>query len=832
MDIVAFLTFVFCSFLVLFESRCKLYRFDNDVKEWKERGIGNLKILQNPETKHYRIVMRRDQVHKVCANHNIQFAMHLTAMNKSDRAFVWLAQDYSEGKMAEEKLAARFKTPELAEKFADVFEKGRQLAAQSSPQKMVDTSKSETSANIESTFPNTPKVEENLKPKEKNESSEGFGDKFKPAVGSWECKSCYVRNKSETTVCECCGTGKDGSLSNDGTKNSSLLQSSKPESKSGFSFGFGVSSSVPVTTQAANAEASKFGIQTNQSTPTTNASTLPAFTFKPSENKTDDNAVKSVFGFGLRNASLPTLSSAATTPSTKPSFVFAASSTVSTTPNISSGFSFKPTISVPGTAKATTTSLSGPGPTSNVVNGSLPAPSFTFGSKPTIGGAISSPKSSVNTPNTKPSLFGSSALGSVTSNKDTPASLFGGGLKGSGGFAALAAASGSAASKDSTVISNEAKITPFAGGKFNNTGNSIFSALSGSKSSSLADTSKDLAKKQPEAGSGDDEEYEPDAQFEPVIPLPSLVKVETGEEDEEILFKAHGKLYRFANEISEYKERGVGDIKILHNPSNGRYRVVMRRDQVHKVCVNAPILPGMSIKKKPNTKNTAMWISKDYSEGPEGTHECFVIRFKDAKPAEEFISVFSQAVEGKFSKPVVSGEKNVEETGPSCKGLNSSLSPKMLETRDTDERHEEHAGAVDGDGKSKEDYEEDAYAICSYLSKAECDVNISDAYVSPLKMGAPLKFSGCFELGETRDKLMLVRIVNKEDVVELEHFVEPDLKIDDKENEKNVLKYITTDESSKHKQVMITFKDNETRRKVAALLDEGIKNAKLTADES
>lgn len=52
-----------------FKMRAKLFRFDKDSKEWKERGTGDLKLLRHRQTKHTRLVMRRDKTLKVCANH-------------------------------------------------------------------------------------------------------------------------------------------------------------------------------------------------------------------------------------------------------------------------------------------------------------------------------------------------------------------------------------------------------------------------------------------------------------------------------------------------------------------------------------------------------------------------------------------------------------------------------------------------------------------------------------------------------------------------------------------------------------------------------------------
>lgn len=38
----------------------------------------------------------------------------------------------------------------------------------------------------------------------------GFGDKFKPAAGAWDCDTCLVQNKPETTKCVACETPKPG----------------------------------------------------------------------------------------------------------------------------------------------------------------------------------------------------------------------------------------------------------------------------------------------------------------------------------------------------------------------------------------------------------------------------------------------------------------------------------------------------------------------------------------------------------------------------------------------------------------------------------------------
>ena len=52
-----------------FKMRAKLFKFDRESKEWKERGTGDVRLLKHKENEKTRLVMRRDKTLKVCANH-------------------------------------------------------------------------------------------------------------------------------------------------------------------------------------------------------------------------------------------------------------------------------------------------------------------------------------------------------------------------------------------------------------------------------------------------------------------------------------------------------------------------------------------------------------------------------------------------------------------------------------------------------------------------------------------------------------------------------------------------------------------------------------------
>ena len=53
----------------LFKMRAKLFKFVKGTNEWKERGTGDVRLLEHRENRKVRLVMRRDKTLKVCANH-------------------------------------------------------------------------------------------------------------------------------------------------------------------------------------------------------------------------------------------------------------------------------------------------------------------------------------------------------------------------------------------------------------------------------------------------------------------------------------------------------------------------------------------------------------------------------------------------------------------------------------------------------------------------------------------------------------------------------------------------------------------------------------------
>lgn len=584
---------------VLFESRCKVYRFVTETKEWKERGIGQIKILKNLQSGKCRIVMRRDQVHKVCVNHYLDSQMKVQNMKNKPKALMWMCMDSSDGEPECTQLSARFATEDQANEFKKVFEECVAKCPGTSP---IET---ELTKELESPKDEIviPKNESSSDASSEIEATKGFD--WKQAEGSWNCEGCYANNGANSVKCLCCGTGKDGSVSEPELPKST--SSVLAPAAGGFLFGLGASK----TTTAS-------GFPLVSSTTTAAASV-------------GSNAIK--FSFG-QPATLK--EDAKTITPAVPNISFGkhadATSTTTTATNGTPIFSFATAAAAAAKDESAKPAL----PTFNFGKSTSAAPATTSNSSSFSFKGAASPKPGA-------ALFGGSSP-----------SVFGG----TATISSTATQSAVPATEQTTDKANIDKPKVF-GGAFGGASGSFFfgsskgNIFSGSAAEDAKKAFSELKKAQPlcadvteknnnrEDEEGADEEYEPDVQFQPVGPLPDLVDVVTGEENEEVMFAGRCKLYRYDRSTKETKERGLGEIKILKN-NEGQYRVVMRRDQVLKLCANFRLLKAMSVNpKKGNPCVYSFWCS-DCSEDVSGVAETFFVKFVDEDIAKMFADKFTE----------------------------------------------------------------------------------------------------------------------------------------------------------------------------------------------
>nr|XP_030863658.2 ranBP2-like and GRIP domain-containing protein 4 isoform X2 [Gorilla gorilla gorilla] len=406
---------------VLYSQRVKLFRFDAEISQWKERGLGNLKILKNEVNDKPRMLMRRDQVLKVCANHWITTTMNLKPLSGSDRAWIFSASDFSDGDAKLEQLAAKFKTPELAEEFKQKFEECQRLLLDiplQTPHKLVDTGRAAKLI------------------QRAEEMKSGLKD-FKTFLTNDQTKVTEEENKGS-------GTGAAG--------------------------------------------ASDTTIKPN---PENTGPTLEWDNYDLRKDALDDS---------VRSSSVHD-SPLASSPVRKNLFRFDESTT---------GFNF--------------------------------------------------------------------SFKSALSLSKSPA-------------------------------------------KLNQSGTSVGT-----------DEESDVTQEE-----GRDGQY-----FEPVVPLPDLVEVSSGEENEQVVFSHRAEFYRYDKDVGQWKERGIGDIKILQNYDNKQVHIVMRRDQVLKLCANHRITPDMTLQNMKGRERVWVWTACDFADG-ERKVEHLAVRFKLQDVADSFKKIFDEA---------------------------------------------------------------------------------------------------------------------------------------------------------------------------------------------
>lgn len=687
---------------ICFQERAKLFRYVD--KEWKERGIGEVKLLENKEGK-VRLLMRREQVLKVCANHYIHSGMSLKPMPKKDTAWIWDAQDYADGQANPEKFCIRFKTPEIAAQFKEAFEqaieKSKKAAVASSP--AISAVASTGGATFSPSFA-TPKT--TLAPSVFGSTvattvssalslgtpipasivasgspptslphlpATGFGKMFHPKPGAWACHTCYVSNDANKLTCAACdspkpGTGKPKTAEAPVAVPQPAI---KPVVSTSSSFGDALGK-LPGTQAAPSSTQFKFGITMPDQKTTAPGSSV--FGSSISDQK-GTSAVGSLFGGGASNTAATSMfgttganqKGATTLGSVFGSSVSDEKGTASFTPGFGGtasdqkgtatfapGFGAtasdqKGTVAIGSGFGATGSDQKGAGAATSSFGGAVASGKnvfggFTFSSPPKVKEMPkeeTKPVAAVTTVKEppKPSPFAGFSFKSPTSaKKDEPSEPASATQSFIAGARSEISKLSLAASKPQPQVASPLPSQPQVATPLSSQTKVTSPVAKASPPTTSATRQRASSLRSP----GEvPEDFVPSAEFEPVVALPELVEVKTGEEDEEVLFCERAKLYRFDAETKQWKERGIGHLKILRHPETHVCRVLMRRDQVLKLCANHRILPEMKLGPLSTSDRAWSWFASDYSEG-KLCEENLAVRFKTREQADHFKQTFEK----------------------------------------------------------------------------------------------------------------------------------------------------------------------------------------------
>jgi len=137
-------------------------------------------------------------------------------------------------------------------------------------------------------------------------------------------------------------------------------------------------------------------------------------------------------------------------------------------------------------------------------------------------------------------------------------------------------------------------------------------------------------------------------------PVAKVEKQDTddGETDESVEYKQRAKLFRYDKDVEGemgWRERGVGDMRIMQHIETGKLRLLMRREKTHKICCNQPIMPATGgmymLKENVGSDRSWMWSAMDLSDDREDglTAQTLAIRFKDSDIATAFKDAYAKA---------------------------------------------------------------------------------------------------------------------------------------------------------------------------------------------
>ncbi|KOB73162.1 putative ran-binding protein [Operophtera brumata] len=622
-----------------------------------------------------RVVMRREQVLKICLNHAL--TSDLVYNSKDEKTWLFAANDFSEGELALQKFCIRFSNKEIAMQFKNAIDnsvQGIPIDVEVEP----NSTKSDKKIDDDVVF--VSEIQANAEDKQKAidlrlpENFYTYKNK-EPCRG---CRGCSDEDaKSDTqpprtiTVSEVAAT-----LAKQNVTQPSLVTPMKtklPIFQSPTNSVYGTpGNDKTFDTSLFRTPLGSIGSNTVSSTPSNSSSdgidgNKENVLTKKSNIFCNLGEQRSIFGtpqrppasFGAGDSQIPVSSKSSLLAPPKLSTLNASSENQA--PEVKSIFSStqaKPAFGEPSI-------FSGAGISSNKSIFGFAAEKPKNESSPEVKSIFGGNETSVNLFSGTPqgSLFGPGSL--TSSNPPKPgASIFGSGGTSIFGSAPVTNTANSETNKFATIwapipsdqpvnelplkLENNLSFAELLTGtdgppgfekkadfKWEGTGQQLFTSAQ----------KKDSKNESGAADASDNVEEEFDPHYEPIVPLPDKIVVTTGEEDE------------------EWKERGVGEIKILHHPGKNTYRLLLRREQVHKAVLNMLIHTDIDLLPMKNTETAWTFAGRNFAETATGPYEMLAVRFKNTDLANSFRDSLNQCVRKKEAPAATKkDETEVKET--------------------------------------------------------------------------------------------------------------------------------------------------------------------------
>ena len=150
------------------------------------------------------------------------------------------------------------------------------------------------------------------------------------------------------------------------------------------------------------------------------------------------------------------------------------------------------------------------------------------------------------------------------------------------------------------------------------------------------------------------------------------------------------KSYRFTD--GEWKERGLGPIKLLEHKTSKKIRVLMRRDKTLKICANFYVQQESKVAEHAASEKACVFTTVDCSDGderPELYNMC--IKFGSAEKRELFTAAFNDAQKKMAALPAEEGEAEAAEEKAQVAEEADALADALTSTKveDSEKKDEE-----------------------------------------------------------------------------------------------------------------------------------------------